>query len=318
MGAERGNPLDGAAQTLIIERMLPLYEAKMLHQFDHRWATYDGTVDSKGQPAARDVTMAEKVEPDFAALPRYWVEGEEVANRLASRWSQQWLMGWRDIARSTDERTVIASGVGLRASPEGGTLLLLPNDAVAGVVAVLAALDSLAFDFVARQKVGGTHVKYFTMKQLPVPGKVDIEAVAPFTVTERWGDWLRSRVLELTYTAWDMASFAEDLGDTDPEGKVNPPFIWDDERRSWLRSELDAAFFHLYGIERNDVRYIMETFPIVRRKDDAAYGEYRTRNRILAVYDALQSAAAVGEPYRSVLDPAPGHGLRHESRQECT
>jgi hypothetical protein len=122
--------------------------------------------------------------------------------------------------------------------------------------------------------------------------------------------------MELIYTAWDMAPFAEDLRDTDTSGRVNPPFMWDEERRSWLRTELDAAIFHLYGIERDDIDYIMDTFPIVRRKDEAAYGEYRTKNRILQVYDALADATETGKQYKSVLDPAPGHGPRHPPRQE--
>ena len=82
-----------------------------------------------------------------------------------------------------------------------------------------------------------------------------------------------SRVLELTYTAWDMAPFARDLGDD------GPPFRWDEERRFLLRAELDAAFFHLYGIDRDDVDYIMETFPIVKRKDIAATAPTAPRTR---------------------------------------
>jgi len=94
-------------------------------------------------------------------------------------------------------------------------------------------------------------------------------------------DWISSRVLELTYTAWDLAPFARDLGHD------GPPFAWDPERRFRLRSELDAAYFHLYGIAREDVEYIMNTFPIVRRKDEAAHGEYRTRRVILEIYDQM-------------------------------
>ena len=88
------------------------------------------------------------------------------------------------------------------------------------------------------------------------------------------------RVLELVYTAWDIRAFARDLGD---EG---PPFVWDEERRAQLRAQLDAIYFHLYGIERADVAYIMSTFPIVARKDRAAHGTYRTRDLILGYYDA--------------------------------
>ncbi len=94
------------------------------------------------------------------------------------------------------------------------------------------------------------------------------------------------RVLELTYTAWDLQPFARDLG------YDGPPFLWNIERRFQLRCELDARYFRLYGIAREDVAYIMETFPIVKRKDLAEYGVYRTKETILAVYDELAAKFA--------------------------
>lgn len=102
------------------------------------------------------------------------------------------------------------------------------------------------------------------------------------------------------YTAWDLAPFAQDLG------WVGPPFRWNVERRVLLRAELDAAFFHLYGLARNDVGYVMDTFPIVRRNDEEAYAEFRTKRLILERYDALAKAIDTGEPYESVLSPPPG------------
>ena len=70
-----------------------------------------------------------------------------------------------------------------------------------------------------------------------------------------------------------------------------------------LRAELDASYFHLYGIARDDVEYIMDTFPIVRRKDEAAHGEYHTKHVILEIYDAMQQAIKPGQPYQPRLDP---------------
>ena len=94
-------------------------------------------------------------------------------------------------------------------------------------------------------------------------------------------DYIVPRVLELVYTAWDMQPFARDLG------YDGPPFEWDVERCFRLRCELDAYFFHLYGIARDDAAYIMDTFPIVRRQDGARFGKYRTKRVILEMYDAL-------------------------------
>lgn len=122
-------------------------------------------------------------------------------------------------------------------------------------------------------------------------------------------------ILELTYTSWDLEAFAKDCGYS------GPPFRWDEERRFLLRSELDAVYFHLYGIGREDVDYIMETFPIVKREDEKQYGEYRTKRVILEIYDELKQAMEMGEPYRTRLEPPPAdpevaHEPRSSSEQE--
>ena len=161
-------------------------------------------------------------------------------------------------------------------------------------------------DYVARQKVGGTHLTYSFFKQLPVPTPPLLSTPAAFAGDASLADWLTPRVLELTYTAWDLEPFARDLG------YDGPPFRWDPERRFLLRAELDAAFFHLYGIERDDVDYIMDTFPIVRRKDETRHGEYRTKRLILEIYDAMAERPRTGEPYQTRLDPPPAdHRVAH-------
>ncbi|WP_369699472.1 N-6 DNA methylase [Deinococcus sp. YIM 77859] len=273
-------------------QMLPLYEAKLMHQFDHRFATYtqDGST--------RDMTAGEKADPTKLPLPRYWVSEGEVEDRLIQRdkqgrvvweWGRDWLMGWRDITNATNERTFIGAVYPRRAA--GDTFLqMLPDCPMSQIPALLGTLNSFAHDFAVRQKVGGTHLKYNVTRQLPV--------LPPSTFTPNLLAFITPRVLELTYTAHDLAGFARDL---EYDG---PPFVWDDERRFWLRAELDALYFHLYGVGRDDVDYIMETFPIVRRKDEARYGTYRTKNAILEIFDEI---ARVGvEGYRTRLTPGPG------------
>lgn len=145
----------------------------------------------------------------------------------------------------------------------------------------------------------GTHLNYIQVRQLPVL------APSVYTTDTAWSrgtvlcDWLLPRVLELTYTAWDLEPFAKDVG------YDGPPFRWDTARRALLRAELDAAFFHLYGIARDDAGYIMETFPIVKKNDEKAHGEYRTKRLILEIYDELAIAARTGRAYVSRLDPPP-------------
>jgi N-6 DNA Methylase len=265
-----GWTLDGNAFARDGCRMLPLLEGKMLHHYDHRWATYEGS-------ETRDVTTAEKIVGDFAALPRYWVSQEEVDDRLAGRWEKKWLLGWRDICRSTDERTTIATAFPRYAV--GNKVPLMLGDS-ASRWCLQASLSSLVVDFASRQKVGGTTLNYYLLMQFPIlPPSAYLET-APWERGCEVQHWIGDRVRELSFTSWEMIEFAIDLGDD------GPPFQWDESRRAVLRAELDAAYFHLYQMSTDDIDYILDTFPIVRRKDEAAFGEYRTKRLIMEIYDA--------------------------------
>ncbi|MGA7495234.1 MAG: hypothetical protein WBX00_00735 [Isosphaeraceae bacterium] len=147
--------------------------------------------------------------------------------------------------------------------------------------------------------MGGTSLTYFLIKQFPVLLPTEFDLPADWSILESRSSWLLPRILELTYTAWDLAPFANDCG------YDGPPFRWDKARRFLLRSELDAAFFHLYGVNRDDTDYIMETFPVVKKKDIQQHGNYRTMHTILEIYDAMQRAIETGEPYQTLLDPPP-------------
>ena len=153
-------------------------------------------------------------------------------------------------------------------------------------------------------------MSFFILKQLPVLLPSQYTATCNWDDRVSLSDWILPRALELTYTAWDMEPFAKDCGYN------GPPFRWDEERRFLLRCELDAAYFHLYSIERDDVDYIMETFPIVRRKDEKQYGEYRTKRVILEMYDEMRRAMETGEVYRTRLVPGPAdRAVAHEPRE---
>ena len=162
---------------------------------------------------------------------------------------------------------------------------------------LLSALNSFAVDFAARTSVGGTDLSFFMIRQLPVVEPSDF--LDELTRGETYADFIIPRVLELTYTSWEVRSFAEDLG------YFGPPFEWDEERRFIIKCELDAALFHLYGLDGDDVDYIMDTFPIVRRNDERAYGEYRTKRVILEIYDEMRRARQNETPFTSQLRPAP-------------
>lgn len=231
--------------------MMPLYEAKMIHHYDTRWATYEP------DGSTRHLTEAEKAD-DVAPMPRYWVPEEEIDMKVGA-WNKSWFLGWRRIARSTDERTFIPA-MAPRVGFGDSVFLMLPTGAPARRATLQAALTSYALDFAARQKIGGTNASFFLIEQLPVPGPdAQLANIDP--------EWVGSRVDRLN--GW--------VADTD--------------ERAQLRAELDAHFFHLYGLDRDEVDYVMESFPIVKRKDEAKYGTFRMKDLILAAYDDLAVAA---------------------------
>ena len=279
--------------------LLPLYEAKLVHQFDHRWASYD-TVNPKNALISVDLTDSQKKDPTRVVSPRYFVAREAVEDRLADRWERDWLLTWRSIARNSDARTIISCLI-----PRVGVGHKLPivfdNAEPLYLAALNANLNSFVLDYSARQKVGGANVDYFLIKQFPVLMPSLYDQPAPWQSDTILRDWIADRVLELSYTAWDLQPFAQDLG------YDGPPFRWDPERRFEIRCELDAAYFHLYEIERDDVDYIMSTFPIVQRKDEAAHGTYRTRDRILEIYDAMASGEWQSSLDPPVADPRAAH-----------
>ncbi|RSM93737.1 restriction endonuclease [Nonomuraea sp. WAC 01424] len=282
------------------ERMLPLHEAKMIHHFDHRYGTYLGQTQAQAKMGTLPRPgLSDKDNPEYAIQPRYWVSEEEVDERLGDRWDRSWLLGWRDICRATDERTLIA-GLLPRTAVGHTFPLMITGRPLAWLYANLA---SLILDYVTRQKIAGTHLTYGYLHQLPVLSPDVYDGPCPWLPTVQLGTWVSDRVLELSYTTSDMAGFAEDLGDS------GPPFRWDAERRFEIRCELDAAYFHLYGVARDDIAFIMDSFGAFQRNDPERFA--RTRARILEIYDAMASAAAGRKPYATDLHPAPGSGLRH-------
>jgi hypothetical protein len=209
-------------------------------------------------------------------------------------------MGWRDVARSTDTRTMIGTALPAYGVGHKFPLMFVSTEAAA----LSGIVTSYAFDYVARQKVAGTAMTYGYVMQFPAPPP---DTDLPFPAVERAGlaDWLTLRVLELAYTSRDMAAFAK------AHGGEGAPFRWNGDRRELLRAELDAALFHVYGLGRDDVDYVMETFPTVKKREVNFGGTYRTKDLILDAYDRMTEARATGGGYQSLLDPPPGKGPRH-------
>ena len=260
---------------------LPLYEGKMVQAFDHRAAGIVINPANLHRPAQPEpATEEQHRDVNWLPEPQYWVPAAECGWPAAT-----WVLGFKEITAPTNARTFIAAilpGVGF-----GNKIPILKPETPDRSEWLLAAnFNSTIFNFVTRQKVQGQTLNLYIVEQLPV---VPLEAYngtafGPKTA----GEIVREAVLELTYTAHDMAPLAADLGHVDDAGNVRPPFRWDPERRLHLCAKLDALFFHLYGVtDRDDVRYVWSTFPIVERQNVQAYGRYRSRDLCLAYMNAL-------------------------------
>ncbi len=323
------------------EVYLPLYEAKMFWHYDHRFATFEGLKEDRTQ----ELPPERKADPTALPLPRYWVVREEVEARLGERgWERRWLLGFRKTTNATNERTAIFTllprmGVGDKAP------LVLPSEPASKVALLLACCNSLPLDYLARQKVGGTDISHHYLKQFPI--------LPPDRYTPKDLRFIVPRVLELAYTAWDLAPLAQDVWEeadeplreairawqeaapTHPDSPPDwaegpypfPPFLWDEERRAQIRAELDAYYARLYGLNRKQLRYILdpqdltegeladllspheevedpldeeayqkrvaqsrfpgETFRVLKEKELRRYGEYRTRRLVLEAWERL-------------------------------
>lgn len=287
------------------ERYLPLYEGKFAHHYDARFATYANATQAqinKGTLPRLDTDSHQ--DPAALPLPRHWVNEAEVDARLAEdlanqrkEWSHDWLLGWRDVCRASDERTVIASALP-RIAVGHTEPLFMPTDLAAPLDGFLANLSSFVLDFAARQKIQGAHLTYTYLEQLPVLAPDEYAKPVSWLGGQSPESWIRARVLELTYTSYEMAPWASYLGEE------SAPFVWDEERRFLMRAELDAAYFHLYGIERKELDLVLDSFRAFRNKKPELF--QRTKDEIIRIYEAM----AVG-PYVTPFTPLPGQGPRH-------
>jgi hypothetical protein len=288
------------------QSMLPLYQGLMIDFFDHRAADIiksSSAILRQNQP--RYLDDHQKAEASSLAIPMYWVSEKDVEANVRTG-TDAWFVGFSRISSPTNQRSMIPTIIPWSGVADNIFLIF----AQSSPMLLFATLSSLVFDYVTRQKVGGLNMNFFYVEQLAAPLPSAFVKRCFWHRIETTQDWIEDRVDELIFTAYDMAPAALALGD---DGE---PFVWDPERRAVMRAELDAAFFHLYGIVRDDVDYILGTFPIVNRNDVKEHGEERTRRLVLDAYDRMAVAMEGGPAFESTLDPPPGEGRRHERVEE--
>ncbi|MBP7333111.1 MAG: N-6 DNA methylase, partial [Candidatus Cloacimonas sp.] len=277
-----GFELSGNHFTKGEEHFLPLYEAKMIHHFNHRFGDYTYLPEGSASTQLPRVPLNRLQDPDYEPLPRYWVSINEILDKI---FKTGFLFGFRYITNVTNERTFISSAFPL--SAVGNTLPLINSSKYDMLPILLCNMNSFCCDYIIRQKVGGTCLSYGYVKQFPV--------LTDNQYSAQLFQFIISRFIELSFTSYSVINNNNTIYN-------GPPFIWDEERRFEIQCELDALYFHLYlGTQqeweknhnstsqdfsasasdntinpllayfktpRKAVEYIMETFPIVKRKDE--------------------------------------------------
>ncbi|MGI8740662.1 MAG: Eco57I restriction-modification methylase domain-containing protein [Gammaproteobacteria bacterium] len=275
-------PVEGNRLRKGEEECVPLYEGKMVQMYDHRAASI--VVNSKNlhRPAQPEPANLEQ-HRDVQWLPesQFWLNSEQIEEIHES----DWVVIFKEISAPTNMRSMIACIAPAHAF--GNKVPVLQHVAANSntdyrlyAPLLLANFNVYAFDFVVRQKLHGQTLNLFILEQLPmIEAQQYQEQLGGRTIA----DFIRDQVLHLTYTAVDMRPFARDMGF---EGE---PFVWDEEDRRHRMARLDALFFHLYGITREDADYILNTFPIVRAQDEKTFGRYLTRDLVLAYMNAVRA-----------------------------
>ena len=280
---------------------LPLYEGKTITVFNHRYAHTESNADNQsGQGVSVKLTPAELVDPNVSARPRYWVSEKDIPDQ-----GFDWVFGFNDVCNTNNYRSLIGAIVG-RAGYGNKLPILVPTDPDkidrSELLLMTANFCAIPTDYLARLKIQARNLNKYMLEQLPMVQPARFHTVRFGSKTA--ADVIKPAVIELSYTAHDMASFALDMGLVDASGKVLPPFAWDEARRLRLRAKLDAVFFHLYGIfdasnraqSRDDITYIYSTFPIVERQEIEAHGRYLSRDLALAYCNTLAAGHPDAEP----------------------
>jgi hypothetical protein len=301
------------------EFWLPLYEAKMIWHFDHRFGSFAG-VDSRTSSQTPTPTLEQYQDPYHQILPWYWVKEDNVKEITEDKW----FIGFRNITNTTNERTAVIGLVPLSAVGHSMPLIFSSNCATEKAL-LLSVTSSTIFDYFVRQKLGGVNMTFGYFQQFPILKPSQIE----------YRDILLPKILELSFSSWDIKVFADDIWneadedlravikqqwktnqvetgghawappewcEIEPEGCPLPPFKWDEERRAVLKAELDAIYAKLYGLTTEELRYILdpldvfgpdfpgETFRVLKEKEIRLYGEYKTRRLVLEAWERLNNS----------------------------
>ncbi len=279
---KRGTKLDGNHWKKGKTLYLPLYEAKMVQAYDHRAASV--VIEKNNwvrQGQTEETTLVEHQNPEFVAMPRWWVDHTEVKRAFGENNPQErGFIAFKDITSPTNQRTMIAAAIPICAATNH-LVITLTDQPARRELCLLANLNSLSYDYITRQKIGGVTLNFFIVRQIPTLPPDIYDNRCPWDKKQTLEKWISDRVLKLTCTADDMRPLAEATGFKEGVHK------WKEPERAQLAREFDAAYFHLYGISRDDAAYILSTFSGMVEDDSPTLTESSAASLILETFDTL-------------------------------
>ena len=300
---KEGGVKEGNNFILNEETWVPLYEGKMFYLYNHHYGAFPENGERPNSIPNTELSVLQN--PDSNIDAWYWIRESNVnekkqkldkKGKVIWEWNHSYYIAFRDVTNSENERTCVASIMPSSCGAGHNAPLAFASRGIIPSCVLLAILSSIPFDYVAKQKIGGTHMNLFMLKQLPL--------LAPEQISVDWTWEIVKHVVELCYFNHDLDGWAEELWEELNEeqkkeltrlGDKNP-FIYDPDRRAILQAELDAIFAYLYGLNTEDLRYILdpedvcgigcinETFSVLKKGEIRQYGEYRTKRLVLEAW----------------------------------
>lgn len=270
------------------EIFLPLYEAKMAHPYDHRASNIivaSGNWTRKGQ--TEKTSLVEHQNPEYSAMPRWWTSMEAVRGLLLGEGGTlpSAVLTFRKVTSPTNERTLLAAFIPPCGLVDSLQLILFTPPVEPRLQAcLLGNLNAYMLDYVVRQKIGNVNLNFFIVEQLPIFPPDHYAQRCPWNKRQTLEKWISDRVLKLTCTANDMRPLAEEAGFDPPVHK------WNEAERGQLLAELDAAFFLLYGIDRDDMEYVLSTFQGLQSEGEPLPGMVPRTRGIVEAYEKLRNS----------------------------
>ncbi|MFB6185697.1 MAG: restriction endonuclease, partial [Halobacteriaceae archaeon] len=267
----------------------PLYEAKLVYQYDHRFATFEGVDQDEAENGnAIEMDNDLKDDPNKYTIPRYWIHEKHLEDKNGADWN----VGLRDITNATNERTVISSAI--PKAPTVNSLNLIKGVSAEQALILMACFNSYTLDFVARQKLSSARLGHYVVRQLPVPDPNYLEKISYDGLSVR--EVIEKASLALTYTAHDLDGLVQDSNLSPDVYSFNQP---NGQEREDVRFELEAILCHVYGIEESDFEILFNTFNQIKERDIEEHGYYRTRDKIKKRYKEMSDEIVInGEDTR--------------------